>query len=122
MSIIRTAPLAATAAFVALAAHAQERLGTFEGRNGFTAEGTGKISMTEGKQVIFEQDFLITEHGSQPVVALGAGDDVMIVHDLRSIRGIQQYDLPEDLDLSAVDAIYIWSRSGDFPMAVAELE
>jgi hypothetical protein len=83
-------------------------------------DGEGRaqvIELAEGGRVLTLTDFDI-DPGPTVVVRLYAGDDFVELGDLKGSRGNQQYDVPENVDLTRYDTVVFWCVP--FSQALAE--
>ncbi len=95
------------------------RLGAFEGVGDYTASGTAEIA---GDAVNLLEDFRFGG-APDPQVGLGRGgfDPATLMGPLASDDGASSYAVPDGVDASGYDEVWIWCRRFDVPLAVARL-
>jgi hypothetical protein len=90
------------------------RRGTFEPQAGHSAEGTATlVKVGERYFVRFEDDFQVT-NGPDLFVYLGRrGENIPDVRlgALKGNIGSQNYEVPEGIDPSAYDEVWVWCRA-----------
>ena len=123
----RSRPMLAAFALIALAAplSAQEvRSGAFTGQSNHQTDGTGQIVIQDGAATVRLAEDFAFDGAPDPKVALGRDgyDASTILGPLRSDYGGQDYAIPEGIDASAYNEIWIWCERFDVPLGVARLE
>ena len=98
--------------------------GAFEGASDHNASGGVKIRRAgEGYEVVLADDFRM-DRAPDPYVAFGSasahapGTDFAV---LESRRGAQSYAVPEGLDPTQHEAVWLWCREFAVPLGVARL-
>ena len=98
--------------------------GTFEDAGGHDASGGVEVRRADGGyEVVFADDFRL-DRAPDPYVAFGTasayadGTDFAV---LESRRGAQSYAVPEGLDPTAHEAVWLWCREFAVPLGVARL-
>ncbi len=119
---------AAAALFTVLLAApsvAQEaRSGAFTGESRHETSGTGEIVILDGTATVRLASDFAFDGAPDPKVALGRDgyDPSTILGPLASNTGAQDYRVPEGIDASAYNEIWIWCERFDVPLGVARLE
>ena len=107
-----------------LAANAESEIvfnGTFEGRTDHTTTGGVTVLKTDADTiVVLESDFFLD---GAPDPKLGFGKDgydpsTKFSH-LQSNTGAQMYVIPEDIDPSQYNEIWVWCEKFNVPLGVA---
>lgn len=93
------------------------RLATFSGESGHVASGRAEIA--DGRVNLLD-DFQF-DGAPDPKVALGRGgyDPATLMGDLQADSGAQSYAVPDGIDPSQYDEVWIWCEEFDVPLAVA---
>ena len=116
-----TATAAVAVALLSCPLFAQSaRSGTFEGRSRHTTTGTATL---DGQSIALGDDFAL-DNGPDPVVGLGRDgtyDPATYSGDLVSLSGAQAYTLPDGVEPSDYNEVYIWCRAADVPLGIATL-
>lgn len=98
--------------------------GTFEGLVGHSAKGTAEIIQADNKfYVRFQEDFEIT-NGPDLYVYLGKDGQYATETELGTLKGnigSQNYEIPENIDLSKYDEVWVWCKAFSVPFGKAEL-
>ena len=109
-----------------LTASAGEALsqGSFTGKSDHVASGSVEVVQTEnGLQVILGEDF---NFDGAPDPKLGFGkngyDKSTKFSALKSNSGKQTYNIPESIDGTAYDEVWIWCEKYSVPLGVAKLK
>lgn len=123
----RRPALAAFACVIALAAPLaaqQSRSGAFTGQSRHETSGTGEIVIADGAATVRLAEDFAFDGAPDPKVALGRDgyDPSTILGPLRSNGGAQEYAVPDSIDASAYNEIWIWCERFDVPLGVARLE
>ena len=114
------------AAAVSFPAAADEVLarGSFTGASGHDTRGEVSVVKTEGgDKLVLGPDFTF-DGAPDPKVgfgARGAYDPASQLSHLRRNAGQQTYDIPNTLDVSGYDEVYIWCQQYSVPLGVAHL-
>ena len=124
--IYRACVLAFFAAAVSFPAAADEVLarGSFTGASGHDTGGEVAVVKTAGgDKLVLGSDFTF-DGAPDPKVGFGAGgayDPKSQLSPLKRNAGQQTYDIPNTLDLSGYDEVYIWCQRYSVPLGVARL-
>ncbi|MEM9762380.1 MAG: DM13 domain-containing protein [Pseudomonadota bacterium] len=99
--------------------------GTFTGAsNHITTGGVSIVETSAGKVVLLAADFSL-DGAPDPRVGLGKDgeyDEATDMGELRSITGLQAYAVPDGVDVSGYNEVYIWCRKFSVPLGVATLD
>ncbi|MEL6574511.1 MAG: DM13 domain-containing protein [Pseudomonadota bacterium] len=99
--------------------------GTFTGAsNHITTGGVSIVETSAGKVVLLAADFSL-DGAPDPRVGLGKDgkyDEATDMGELRSINGLQAYAVPDGVDVSGYNEVYIWCRKFSVPLGVASLD
>mgnify|MGYP000229948807 CR=1 FL=1 len=99
------------------------RTGMFEGRNNYQGSGTASLLEDEnGKLYLRLEDDFMASNGPDLHVYIGTADDRGT--DLGALKGNiggQNYELPDDFDVTSVDTVRIWCRAFSADFAIATL-
>lgn len=131
MTTGRSFMLAAYAVAAAMAlgmpsgAFAEDRTGSFEGRNDHVTTGGARLVKTDaGYAIELGEDFSL-DGAPDPRVGLGKGGTFDAATDLGALQhltGAQSYAIPAGVDVSAYDEVYIWCKEFNVPLGVAVIE
>jgi len=101
----------------------EERVGRFQGRNNYDAEGSVKlVEDASGKRFVRFEDNFKSDNGPDLIVYIGTADNRgTSLGALKGNIGAQNYELPDDLDLSTVDTVRVFCRSFNADFAIATL-
>ena len=105
--------IAATLALAAPLAAQEVRSGAFTGQSNHQTDGTGQIVIAGGAATVRLAEDFTFDGAPDPKVALGP---------LRSDYGAQDYAIPDGIDASTYNEIWIWCERFDVPLGVARLE
>ena len=98
--------------------------GSFTGASGHDTRGEVSVVKTAGgEKLVLGSDFSF-DGAPDPKVGFGAGgtyDPESQLSHLRRNAGEQTYDIPNTLDLSGYDEVYIWCQRYSVPLGVARL-
>lgn len=114
--------LALTAIFATPPAVAGEALtGTFKGAGDFAAAGT--VQVTAGS-VDIQDDFTFS---GAPDPKIGFGKDGQfdistIIEPLKANDGAQSYAIPDSIDVTAYNEVYVWCEQYSIPLGIAKLQ
>lgn len=99
--------------------------GAFAGLAGHNGQGTAKLLRINGKYFVrFEDDFAVT---NGPDLFVGFGKDGEYKSEaqlapLKGNEGSQNYELPDSIDVSQYNEVWIWCRAFHVPFAKAVLQ
>lgn len=98
--------------------------GRFVGANGFAMRGGVEIVRTGGRWLIALSEDFGADASPSPILTLGATgyDPAAVLGALRSQSGAQTYALPDGLDIGDYIQVWLWCRSQDRALGVAELQ
>jgi len=101
----------------------RERTSRLQGRNSYDAVGTVKlIEDADGTRFVRFEDNFKTDNGPDLIVYIGNSDDRgLSLGALKGNIGAQNYELPDDLDLTTVDTVRIFCRAFNLDFAIATL-
>jgi hypothetical protein len=120
LSLMMTTSLAAAA--LAKDALAQDALtGTFEGASGHAVSGGVEVT-ADSVELLADFSF---DGAPDPKIGLGADgsfDPATIMAPLQADSGAQSYPIPEGIELSAYDEVYVWCEQYAVPLGVARLQ
>lgn len=108
-----------------LPAFAQTVSGTFRGASRHTTAGGVTVVTKDGRTVISLASDFVLDSGPDPVVGLGKDgryDPKSFSGALAKLKGAQEYTLPDGVDASAYNEVYIWCRAADVPLGIADLK
>lgn len=109
-------------AFFALPVAAEEALtGTFVGIGNHVATGTVHVTSSS---VDLQGDFTF-DGAPDPKIGFGkngAFDDSTIIEPLKANTGEQSYAVPDGIDVSAYNEVYVWCEKYSVPLGVAKLQ
>jgi len=109
---------------IAVTVGAEEVLssGTFTGASSHvTSGGVSVVKTTDGLQVILGKDFKF-DGAPDPKVGFGKSGKYDIKSQLAHLKknsGEQRYSIPDSLDISGYNEIYIWCEAYSVPLGVA---
>ena len=113
--------LAMTAMLATLPAKAEDALtGTFEGASDHATTGT--VQVTAGS-VDLQNDFTF-DGAPEPKIGFGKDgefDTSTIIEPLKANNGAQSYTIPDSIDVSAYNEVYVWCEQYSGPLGVAKL-
>jgi len=99
--------------------------GNFKGLNKHVTSGTVSILKTEngGSVLVLGKDFSLD---GAPDPSVGLGKDGKYIHDtnlgnMTRINGFQVYQIPDNLDWSVYNEVYIWCQKFSVALGVASL-
>ncbi|MFK8184865.1 MAG: DM13 domain-containing protein [Phormidesmis sp.] len=97
--------------------------GTFEGKSDHITTGSVDIVERGGKYYIELGDDFSLDNAPDPKVGLGKNgyDPITQSGELRSLTGASTYELPDGLDISSYNEVYIWCEKFSVPLGVAVL-
>ena len=100
--------------------------GTFTGLSDHITTGSVSIMKTEngGSVLILGADFSLD---GAPDPSVGLGKDGVYEHatnlgNMTKINGMQVYEIPDNLDWSAYNEVYIWCEKFTVPLGVASIK
>ena len=114
------ATLTAVSLAPALARASTTRKGMFSGRS--RHETKGWVEVTD-RTVALQRDFSL-DRAPDPVVGLGNNgryDPATFMGELVSKKGASSYAIPDGIDASAYNEVYIWCRAADVPLGIAKI-
>lgn len=98
--------------------------GHFVGQGAHNGEGTATLLEIDGKYYVrFEDNFQVT-NGPDLFVHLGRDGEYVAEARLGALKGNvggQNYEVPEGLDISSFNEVWVWCRAFSVPFARAEL-
>lgn len=101
---------------------ARERIGNFNGLNGYEAGGSGKLITANGKRYIrLEDSFFVKGTVDAYVFVGGQSKPEIEVARLKGESGAQNYELGENIDSNGFDTVWIASKDGSKTYAKASL-
>jgi hypothetical protein len=99
--------------------------GTFDGASGHKTTGSVEVVQTAtGWEVHLKEDFTF-DGAPDPRVGFGSGGSFAAETDFEPLRansGAQIYEVPEGIDPTAFDEVYIWCRKYSVPLGVAKID
>ena len=99
--------------------------GTFEGLGGHSAQGTAKlIRVADTYYVRFEDDFRVT-NGPDLFVYFGKDGAYVAEARLAALKGnmgSQNYEVPEGINSTDYNEVWVWCRAFSVPFGKAELK
>lgn len=125
-SVALGAAAALTLGSNAAVAGGAKRTGTLSGRKGYAATGTVQIETVDGKsKVILGSDYSFT--GNPPDIKIGFGSGEKYakgskIHDALTVKsGEATFEVPDGIDVSEYDELYIYCEQFSVILAVAPL-
>lgn len=101
------------------------KTGTFTGMNKHVTTGTAEVIKTDAGYIIkLGADFSF-DGAPDPKVALGKDgeyDPATLIEPLKSNTGEQSYAVPESIDVSAYNEVYIWCEKFAVGLGVAQIK
>lgn len=101
------------------------KTGTFTGMNDHATSGTAEVLKTDTGYIIkLGADFSL-DGAPDPKVALGKDgkyDPATLFEPLKSNTGEQSYAIPESIDVSAYNEVYIWCEKFAVGLGVASIK
>lgn len=98
--------------------------GTFEGRTNHVTKGSVTLSTTASGYILTLSDDFYLDGAPDPVIGFGTSGKYMEaskINDLKSKRGAQAYELPEGLNPTQFNEVYVWCERFSVPLGVATL-
>ena len=100
------------------------KTGTFEGKSDHIAKGKVSVLQTEsGYVVVLEPDFNL-DGAPDPKLGFGKNgyDASTLFSKLKSITGVQAYNLPASIDPNKYNELWLWCEEFNVPLGVAVLK
>jgi len=98
--------------------------GVFEGRNKhITTGGVSIVKTTSGYVAILESNFSL-DGAPEPTLGFGSGsfNKKTEFSKLKSINGLQVYEVPANIDPADFDEFYVWCADFNVALGVASLK
>lgn len=124
-ALLKSAALALPIVALAPSAFAAKRVasGTFTGKSRHVTTGTASIIEDGGKYFVQLEENFTFDGAPDPKVALGNNgyDASTLLAPLQKNAGAQAYAIPDSIDVSAYNEVWIWCEQFSVPLGLATL-
>ena len=125
---LATAAAASVGATASLAGAAKSRTGSLSGRKGYNVSGSVEVTTVDGKtKVILGEDYVFDPSKNPPDIKIGFGSGEQYakgskIHDELTVKaGAASFEVPEGIDVTNYDELYIYCEQFTVILAVAPL-